>query len=123
MPIIGAVTDSREPIVRVSVRGPQGRTLKIDAVVDTGFTDYLTLPSQVIGSLELELKEVVEAQLADGSSVNLPIYVGWVEWMGVDRRIAICAAEADPLLGMALLQGSKLTILAVPGGQVLVETI
>ena len=109
--------------MRVSVWGPQQRKLAVEAVVDTGFNDYLTLPIQAIDSLELELKEVVEAQLADGSFVNLPIYVGWVEWLGDERRVAICAAEGDPLLGMALLHGSKLTIEAVPGGQVIIENL
>ncbi len=35
--------------------------------------------------------------------------------------VAVIAAEGQPLVGMALLRGSRLTVDAVPGGEVLIE--
>lgn len=38
--IEGQVTANREAIVQITVRGPTGDELEIDAVVDTGFGRY-----------------------------------------------------------------------------------
>ena len=51
--ITGRVTRTPEALVALRVSGPQGREIEIEAVLDTGFTDYLTLPPSVITELRL----------------------------------------------------------------------
>lgn len=46
-----------------------------------------------------------------------------VDWNGQSRRVEVEAAEAQPLLGMALLQGSELRIQVVPGGSVSIAVL
>ena len=41
--IVGIVR-RREPLIRLTVRGFRGRQQEIEAVVDTGYTGWLTLP-------------------------------------------------------------------------------
>jgi predicted aspartyl protease len=51
--IIGSVSATKEAVVRLRVRGPAGPGAEVDAVLDTGFTEYLTLPQAIITSLSL----------------------------------------------------------------------
>ena len=51
--IRGAVNAAYEPIVRLAVRGPSGQSREIEAIVDTGYNGYLTLPPSLALALEL----------------------------------------------------------------------
>ena len=42
--IEGAVNAARQAVVGLPLRGPSGRALEVEAVVDTGFDRFLTLP-------------------------------------------------------------------------------
>jgi len=58
---------AREARIRINVRGPSGRRKHIEAVIDTGFTGWLTLPASVISALGLSWTNRVRGMLADGS--------------------------------------------------------
>lgn len=66
--ITGRVTpDVREVVVALDVLGHQGRAQPIKAIVDTGFTGYLTLPADTAASLNLPGRGSETFMLADGS--------------------------------------------------------
>ena len=44
--ITGTVSLNREPIIRISVQDAQGRSHERNAVLDTGFNGWLTLPPE-----------------------------------------------------------------------------
>ena len=46
--MIGGIVRSREPLIRLTIRGFRGREQEIQAVVDTGYTGWLTLPPAVM---------------------------------------------------------------------------
>ena len=46
--ITGIVTDRREAVIRLKVRGPTGQDQEIEAIIDTGFDGWLSLPSSII---------------------------------------------------------------------------
>jgi predicted aspartyl protease len=50
--IVGIVR-TREPLIRLTIRGFGRRQQEIEAVVDTGYTGWLTLPPDVIAALNL----------------------------------------------------------------------
>jgi predicted aspartyl protease len=64
--MVGRVTGTPEAIVPLVIAGPAGNQAKIDAVLDTGFTDFLTLPPATIAALGLTAMDTIECQLADG---------------------------------------------------------
>ena len=121
--IAGYVNAYREAIIRLVVSGPLGRSQEIDAVVDTGFTGFLTLPLSIIANLELPFRRRGRAVLADGSESLFDIYEARVLWDGQPRRVAIDAVDTDSLVGMALLSGYELTVQAVVGGRVSIKAI
>ena len=54
--IEGAVNAAYEPVVTLAIHGPSGETTEIEAVVDTGFTGFLTVPPALAAELGLTLR-------------------------------------------------------------------
>jgi predicted aspartyl protease len=121
--IVGTMNLDRQPVVRLSARGADGRDHEIEAVVDTGFNGSLTLPISTIVTLGLAWRSRGQARLADGSLQDFDIYAGSVLWDGRLRCILIEAAEMDPLMGMSLLYGHDLHIRVVDGGPVTIQAV
>lgn len=65
--IRGVVTEDYDAIVRLVVIGSRGQKERIEAVVDTGFDGWLSLPLSMIRDLELPWFRRGRASLADGS--------------------------------------------------------
>ncbi len=53
--IEGFVSANREAIVPLSLRGPEGQTREVNAVIDTGYSGALTLPPALVAELEVAL--------------------------------------------------------------------
>jgi clan AA aspartic protease len=94
-----------------------------DAVIDTGFTSFLSLPLSVITNLGLPWHYRGVGTLGDGSEVVFEIYKASVIWDGQNQIIDVVASDAEPLVGMGLLYGFKLQIEAVEGGVVTIEAM
>jgi clan AA aspartic protease len=121
--ISGSVNERCEAIVGLVVHGPDGQRLEVDSVVDTGYNGFFTLPAMLVADLDLPFLRQGYAELADGQEVLLEVYEGTVLWDGKPRRVSIDVADTDPLLGMALLYGHKLTIEVAEGGSVLISEL
>jgi predicted aspartyl protease len=81
--IRGAVNTRIEAIIQFRVRGPGGVEQVLDAVVDSGFTASLALPSRVVTGLGLIFQSSGGAVLADGSVRQFDIYAAEIEWDGL----------------------------------------
>jgi clan AA aspartic protease len=121
--ISGVVTPYREAVIRLRVRGPAGQEEEIEAVIDTGFNRYLTLPSSLVALLALPFEAPTQAMLADGQIVAMDYYRASIAWDGRDRQILILEADGDPLVGMSLLYGYDLRVRVVDGGFVTIAPI
>ncbi len=118
--MIRGVVTRHEGIVRLSVFGRRGQRETVEAVVDTGYDGFLTLPPTMIRELELEWLSNGHAVLADGSECLFDLHEGEVIW---DRRhmlIQIDSSDATPLVGMRLLEGFELTMQVRQDGPVLI---
>jgi clan AA aspartic protease len=120
--ITGAVNDYREAIVRLTVLGPQAQE-EVEAIVDTGFSGFLTLPVSLVATLDLPFRRQGRAVLADGSETLFDVYEAEVVWEERLRRIFVDAADTDPLVGMALLDGQELTVQVLDGGGVFIRAL
>ena len=116
--ILGNVNTNREAIIQLAVLGETKQKQGIRAVIDTGYTGYLTLPASVITNLGLTWYMQQEGILGDGSLCMFNVYEASVIWDGQIRSVEINESEADPLVGMALLEGFELKIQGVAGGLV-----
>ena len=119
--IEGVVNGDYEAVVRLTVQGPSGASQEIEAVIDTGFTGYLTLPPALVTELGLVYRERGRAILADGSEALFDIYEVAVLWDSRLRNTRAAVAEAVPLVGMRLLDRHILTVEVEDGGRVVIE--
>jgi len=121
--MFGLVTNNCEAIIKVAVGRIGSPKITVDAVIDTGFTSFLSLPLSVITDLGLPWQYRDIGTLGDGSEVVFEIYKASVIWDGKERIVDVAASDADPLVGMGLLYGFKVQIEAVEGGNVRIEAL
>lgn len=118
----GRVNQSCEAMLSIVIRN-NTTTQLIDVVIDTGFSGFLTLPSDIISRLDLSWEGRDFATLGDGSSCTFEVYLGSVIWNGQYREIYINESETVPLIGMRLLRGYDLRIQTIEGGSVTIEAL
>src|SRR5947207_15511858 len=115
--MIRGVVISGEGRIRLRVKGLRGREQEVEAIVDTGYTASLTLPSGLIAALGLRWQMMDTARLADGSKCIFRVFEATVLWDGRVRRILVDEADADPLVGMRLLKDYELKMQVRAGGK------
>ena len=116
--------DHDEARIRLTVLGLRGQKREIEAVIDTGYTDSLTLPRAIIVAFGLQYRSVDRAILADGSECLFDVYKGArVVWDGELRSILVGEADGVPLVGMTLLRGFEMNMLVRPGGKVTIRRL
>jgi predicted aspartyl protease len=121
--ISGVVNARCEAEVRLRLRGPGGMELHLDAIIDSGFTAALALPTSAIVALGLVRQSAGGATLADASLRQFDIYAANVEWNGQWRPVLVWAVGNEVLVGMRLLTGHELRIQVVPGGAVAITQL
>lgn len=121
--IKGIVTPNRQARIQLKVFSASGQPHDIDALIDTGFNLFLTLPAATIAALALPFAVPTRASLADGSLVQLDCYRAIVDWDGQPRAVLVVSADGGPLAGMSLLYGSRVTLDVVDGGPVIIELL
>src|SRR3954462_14684447 len=109
-----------EAVVRLVIRGAEGRILVTEAIIDTGFSGALSLPRGMVAELDLPPQGRMLGVLADGSEAFFPLYQAIVLWHGQPHVTYVSAVESDPLLGMGMLHGSELAMQVVEGGEVFI---
>ena len=119
--IEGVVNSSYEAVVPLSLQGPVGVPQELEAVVDTGFNGYLSVPSSLVAELGLVFSIANSAILADGSEVSFDTYEAPVQWEGQPRSVVVDEADTTPLVGVLMLDGHELNIQVCDGGGVRIE--
>jgi len=119
--IIGRVNPHLEAIIPVMVRNSTGHLLTLDAVIDTGFSGYLTLPLAVITALQLPFLSSRVFSMGNNAQANFDVYKATLRWNEEERDVKVLASEVHPLVGMSLLKGFRITIDAIDGGEVRIE--
>ena len=118
--ITGTVNADYEAVIRLQVQGPTGHAHDVDALIDTGFNGFLTLPPALVTALGLTRRSRGRAQLANGSEELFDIYGVTVLWDGQPRYVEADAVDTTPLVNMSLLDGYDLHIQVAAGGQVVI---
>ncbi len=121
--INGKVTANREAVIELDVIGSNQKREKIEAVIDTGFDGYLTLPSNLSSRLELQLAGNRRATLGDGNVVVLDACFAKTLWHGQEREVLVLQSGSVPLVGMSLLYGNRLILDVINDGDVAIEPL
>jgi clan AA aspartic protease len=121
--MMGNVNSRREAIIQFVVMGENNQRQGVKAVIDTGYTGFLTLPSAIITTLGLIWFMQEEGILGDGSMCMFNVFEASVIWDGQVKPIEINESETDPLVGMGLLEGYELNIQGFAGGLVTIKVL
>ena len=110
-----------EAVVCVTLRGPEGQEREVDAVIDTGFNRYLTLPPTLVAELGAASLGRSRLVLANGSEDTFEVCAVTVLWDDQPRYVETYVADSTPLIGMLLLDGHSLYMKIEDGGRVNIE--
>jgi clan AA aspartic protease len=119
----GVVSPSCEAMIRFAIGNKSDQAQAIDAVIDTGYTGFLSVSREIIVTLNLPWTGIDRVTLGDGSETTFEVYAGRIIWDGEYRDIPVNESETDPLVGMSLLYGYDLRIQTVIGGIVTIEEL
>jgi predicted aspartyl protease len=72
----GMVSPSCEAMIRFTIGNKSGQVQAIDAVIDTGYTGFLSVPREIIVTLNLPWTGVDRVTLGDGSETTFESHVG-----------------------------------------------
>ena len=109
--------------VLVDILGDNGELMRVNATIDTGFTDDLTLPAGAIRNLDLSQVSTVEVELGSGDLHRFNTYEATIAWQGQYRAVRVHESDGLPLLGMGLLEGNDLHVRAIQDGDVSIAPI
>ncbi len=119
--MIAGIFNDREARVLLVVLGSNGAEQGVAAILDTGFSGFLTLPASVIEALELPWLGRGQALVGDGSHQAFDLYAATIVWDDVPRPVQVASTETEPLLGIDMLYGHELRIQVVEDGAVTIE--
>ena len=110
-----------EPQISVSVMDADGELQQFQVVLDTGFTGWLMLPEADINKLGLVRKGRHRGILASGNDEEFEYYETQVSWHDRLHEIEVFQSIDQALLGMEMLEGSRVSVEAWDGGNVIIE--
>ena len=116
--LTGRVNGDLQAWLTVEIVTPSGQPRPIEVALDTGFNGQIALPAITIQRLELSQESSRLAITATGDRVRLTTYYSTMMWHGEPRIIEVVEADSEPLLGMELLLGNRVTLDVLEGGPV-----
>jgi len=113
--ITGVVSVDREAVMQLEIIDGLGARSALSAVVDTGYTGWLTLPPDLIAKLGLMWIGKGHGALADGTSFVTYRYNATIIWDGQPISIQVDSLDSDVLVGMSLMYGYEFLMPIVDG--------
>lgn len=121
--MITGIVRNDEPRIRLCLRGPRGQQQAFEAVIDTGYTGWLTIPHMLVVALGLPWQSNGSCTLADGTTCDFDVYEATVVWDRRARQINVDEADTVPLVGMSLMKGYHLDADLCDGGRVILRRL
>lgn len=108
--IIGFVNESDEPVIEVKLDlGKEKRA--VNAVIDTGFNGYISVPKKLIDESDWDFLGIEEYELASGELMREKVFLGRIE-IGTEKLAVFILSNnsSDTLVGTKLLRNRLLII-------------
>ena len=115
-----------EPITKVQVFGPsdgdERKTLVLDALVDTGFSGWMSTSIDVILSLGLEKVGEDPVSVADARTTIAGVYRGYAFVNGIFHAVDVYEmGKEETIVGTEFLRGKQVVFRFWPGGSGTIE--
>ncbi len=92
----GIVTTDREIVIELDVLGSNESSVAIQAVLDTGFNGFLTLPTSVLKTVGASPVGTRRVELGDGHLTELDVYLVTIKWRDESRETLVLHTDATP---------------------------
>ena len=117
----GHIDQLGRPVIPVDLFDHQGRLHRVEAMIDTGFDDFLTLPAYLVQRMGLVWASRMPMQVATSEWAQFDIYAADVLWLGNRLPLRVLQTQSETLVGTRLLWESQLTVQFWEGGGVNVQ--
>jgi len=88
----------------------RGQNSGASALIDTGFTGDLVIPTRALNDTVGLPDARIDWQLADGSVVDAPVYLGTIEVVGIPPiAVAITTLGNEYILGRGVIDRYRVT--------------
>ena len=114
----GHIDEYGRPVIPVDLFDRQGRLYRIEAMLDTGFDDFLALPAYLVQRLGLVWSSRIPMHVATSELAQFDTYTATVLWLGNRLSIRAVQTQSEILVGNRLLRESQLTVQFWEGGSV-----
>ena len=122
---VGTVRDHGRllPKAELEIAGVGGNTQSVLALVDTGFTEWLALPPEVIE--QLGLIRVSQEILTFGNLTRdaVGVYEAHIFWISEWLSVLVHQLPGEPAIGMELLRGHRIEFDALRDAEIDVEPV
>jgi predicted aspartyl protease len=110
--ISGKFSSNNELIFEIGLVASDGLIITVDALLDTGFSDWLAINTQDAESLGWQLIDDEETRLTARGEAQFNIYAGTVSLDGQEFSVPVIAGEeiAEVLLGLPWLFTRRLVV-------------
>jgi clan AA aspartic protease len=120
----GFFDSSGSPTIKIGISGAiQQQPAEFDALIDTGFAGFISMPMFAAFPLGLILVGITKIVLADGSTGDRLTAHGTV-WLGAENRLGVIILETNSdevLLGMEFLRTFRKRLIVSPNQGVILE--
>ena len=117
----GHIDQHGHPVLPVDLFDRQGRLHRVEAMIDTGFDDFLTLPAHLVQRMGLVWASRMPMQVATSEWAQFDVYAADVLWLGNRLLLRVLQTQSEILVGTRLLWESQLTVQFWEGGSVNVQ--
>ncbi|MDE2785133.1 MAG: clan AA aspartic protease [Chloroflexota bacterium] len=118
----GHIDQGGHPVLPVDLFDRQGRLRRVEAMLDTGFDDFLALPSHWVQRLGLVWAARMPMRVATSEWALFDVYEATVWWFGARLPIRVLQTQSEILVGTRLLWESQLAVQFWEGGVVSVQS-
>lgn len=100
----------KHPKIKLTVVGARKSSL-LEAILDTGFDGYLSLPINIAVTLGIELTAIIPVEYADGRRSQELVFSVRVDFDGKEKTVpATLTGGAEALAGTSLLADYELRL-------------
>jgi clan AA aspartic protease len=98
------------PYVKVVFSGLEDKA-ELDCLIDTGFAGGISIPEKIKPDFNFPLIGRRTWELADGSQIELEVYLGKTTTNGKEKEISIIFTDGNEgLVGIEFLRGKKFVL-------------
>lgn len=102
----------------ITLLDADGRAATIEARIDTGFSDDVTLPRAVIDRLRLQRVDRSNFRIGNNETTTFNTYTATMRWHDHMLQVMVVESEVPPVIGVGLLWGHNLSVDFRHGGVV-----